>query len=68
MKLVMEPATGKILAMVSKPDFNPNEIDRIWDDMIADDEGYAPYYYDKYVNAVENGESAPENIYEAWGE
>lgn len=34
--IVSEPATGKILAMVSKPDFDPNEIDRIWDDLIKD--------------------------------
>lgn len=25
--IVMEPSTGKVLAMVSKPDFNPNEAD-----------------------------------------
>ena len=34
--IVSEPATGKILAMVSKPDFDPNEIDVIWDDLIKD--------------------------------
>lgn len=28
--VVMEPDTGKILAMVSKPDFNPNNIDEVW--------------------------------------
>lgn len=28
--VVMEPDTGKILAMVSKPDFNPNHIDEVW--------------------------------------
>jgi peptidoglycan glycosyltransferase len=32
----MEPATGKILAWVSKPDFNPNNIGRDWDRIIAD--------------------------------
>lgn len=36
--IVSEPATGKILAMVSKPDFDPNEIDRIWDDLIKDED------------------------------
>lgn len=41
---------------------------QLWDDMIADDEGYAPYYYEQYVKAVENGESAPEDIHDAWGE
>lgn len=34
--IVSEPATGKILAMVSKPDFDPNEIDVIWDGLIKD--------------------------------
>lgn len=34
--IVSEPDTGKIIAMVSKPDFNPNEIDSIWDDLIQD--------------------------------
>ncbi len=36
--VVMEPSTGKILAMVSKPDFNPNEIEAVWDDLIAEEE------------------------------
>ena len=36
--IVTEPSTGKVLAMVSKPDFNPNEIDAIWDDLLKDEE------------------------------
>ena len=36
--IVSEPDTGKILAMVSKPDFDPNEIDRIWDDLVKDED------------------------------
>lgn len=36
--IVSEPSTGRILAMVSKPDFDPNEIDRIWDTLINDKE------------------------------
>lgn len=28
--VVMEPSTGKILSMVSKPDFDPNQIDAVW--------------------------------------
>lgn len=33
---VTEPSTGRILAMVSKPDFDPNTIGDIWDDILAD--------------------------------
>lgn len=36
--IVTEPSTGKVLAMVSKPDFNPEEISEIWDDLVADKE------------------------------
>lgn len=36
--IVTEVATGKILAMVSKPDFNPNEIQEIWGDLVEDSE------------------------------
>lgn len=28
--IALEPSTGKVLAMVSKPDFNPNEVDSNW--------------------------------------
>lgn len=31
--VVMEPSTGKILAMVSKPDYNPNQIEAIWESL-----------------------------------
>lgn len=31
--IAMEPSTGKILAMVSKPDYNPNEIESNWKDI-----------------------------------
>lgn len=36
--IVSEPSTGKIIAMVSKPDFNPNEIDAIWEELLEDKE------------------------------
>ena len=36
--IVTEPATGKVLAMVSKPDFNPEQIADIWDELIQDEE------------------------------
>ena len=36
--VVMEPSTGKILAMVSNPDFNPNEISQNWAQLNKDEE------------------------------
>lgn len=35
--IVTNPKTGEILSMVSKPDFDPNEIDEIWDDLLKDE-------------------------------
>lgn len=34
--VALEPSTGKVLAMVSKPDFNPNKIDANWEELISD--------------------------------
>lgn len=34
--IALEPDTGKILAMVSKPDFDPNSIGSIWESLITD--------------------------------
>ena len=34
--VVMEPATGKIFAMVSKPDFDPNRISEEWESLNAE--------------------------------
>lgn len=36
--IVSEPSTGKIMAMVSKPDFDPNQIQAVWDELVADKE------------------------------
>lgn len=33
--VVMDPTTGKILAMVSKPDYDPNEADSMWNEWIS---------------------------------
>lgn len=34
--IALEPDTGKILVMVSKPDFDPNSIEEIWESLITD--------------------------------
>ncbi len=34
----MEPSTGRILAMVSKPDFDPNEVAANWEAISGDSE------------------------------
>ena len=36
--IVPEVSTGKILVMLSKPDFDPNEIVEIWDELLEDKE------------------------------
>lgn len=36
--VVMEPSTGKILAMVSYPDFDPNELNNTWEQLNKDEE------------------------------
>lgn len=35
--IVMEPKTGKILAMVSKPDYDPNKIAENWEELTSED-------------------------------
>lgn len=37
--VVMEPKTGKILAMVSKPDFDPNTVESSWNALSTDENG-----------------------------
>ncbi|MDD3414281.1 MAG: penicillin-binding transpeptidase domain-containing protein [Lachnospiraceae bacterium] len=36
--IVMEPDTGKVLTMVSKPDFDPNTINDLWEEISSDTE------------------------------
>lgn len=40
--VVMEPDTGKILAMVSKPSYDPNQIDVKWNELVSDEEQQSP--------------------------
>ena len=42
--VVMEPETGKILAMVSKPTYNPNTIGVMWEKLIDESEDSSPLY------------------------
>lgn len=37
--VALEPSTGKILAMVSKPDYDPNTVERDWERLVEDEEG-----------------------------
>lgn len=52
--IAMEPSTGKILAMVSKPTYNPNTIDKDWDGL---QEGSALY------NRATQGQYTPGSIF-----
>lgn len=51
--VVMEPSTGKVLAMVSKPDFDPGSVDADWDYLSTDDENSA------LLNRATQGQYAP---------
>ena len=37
--IVMDPDNGEIIAMVSKPDYDPNKISSNWDNLLQDDSG-----------------------------
>lgn len=38
--VALEPSTGKILSMISKPDFNPNEISMDWEKLLSDEKNF----------------------------
>lgn len=70
--VVTQPSTGKILAMVSKPDFNPEEISDIWEEVVEDEESsillnratqglYPPGSTFKIVTALEYIREHPDN-------
>lgn len=56
--VITEPSTGKVLAMVSSPDFNPNEIADIWDDLLTDENNSA------LLNRVTQGKYPPGSIFD----
>lgn len=55
--VVMEPDTGKILAMVSKPDFDPNTISSDWENITADESSAV------LVNRATQGQYPPGSIF-----
>lgn len=42
--VVLEPSTGKILAMVSKPTYNPNQLESNWDRLVQNSEDNSALY------------------------
>lgn len=71
--IVTEVSTGRILAMVSHPDFDPNQIAEIWPSLLEDDSKtvllnratqglYPPGSTFKIITALEYIRENPENI------
>ena len=72
--IVTEPSTGKILAMVSKPDYDPNTLASIWESLRTDDSGsaqllnratqglYPPGSTFKIVDSIEFLQEDPSNF------
>jgi peptidoglycan glycosyltransferase len=54
--IVMEPSTGKILAMVSKPDFDPNTISANWEEITSGTSSVL-------VNRATQGQYAPGSVF-----
>jgi len=54
--VVMEVSTGKILSMVSKPDFNPNTIGKNWESITTGEESVL-------LNRVTQGAYAPGSVF-----
>jgi peptidoglycan glycosyltransferase len=56
--VILEPSTGKILAMVSKPDYNPNTISNIWDSINSEDSTESVL-----VNRATQGKYTPGSVF-----
>lgn len=54
--VILEVSTGKILAMVSKPDFNPNTISEKWESITSGEESVL-------LNRVTQGAYAPGSVF-----
>lgn len=51
--VALEPSTGKVLAMVSKPDFDPNTLESDWDWLVSDETNSS------LLNRATNGQYPP---------
>ncbi len=56
--VVVEPDTGKILAMVSKPGYDPNTLNQDWDVMVADEDHQA-----RLLNRATQGVYPPGSVF-----
>lgn len=56
--VVMEPSSGKILAMVSKPDYDPNDINALWDELVDDSDNNSAL-----INRATQGVYPPGSIF-----
>lgn len=54
--MIMDPKTGDVLSMVSKPGYNPNDIEKIWNDIKDDDNG-------RLLNRVTQGLYPPGSVF-----
>ncbi len=54
--VVMEVSTGKILAMISKPDFDPNTVSEDWEELATSEESVL-------LNRVTQGAYAPGSVF-----
>lgn len=60
--VVIDVATGKVLAMVSKPDFDPNRIDELWDILVKAEEADEAYA-GVMLNRATQGQYAPGSVF-----
>lgn len=56
--VVMEPSAGRILAMVSKPGFDPNGVEADWESLVSEDGGQA-----RLLNRAAQGLYPPGSVF-----